>query len=189
MTNHENKSKYWMRKWQEQRWSDFRELEVGSVFDTSVSNHVQMENSIGDRILWYRSDKEKGIYFAAEIIAEPKQDDAYQNGWSMSLRVIKTLIKNPIKLEKSDFNNLMQDIDAKGQGGGTSNILEKYEPEKLWELVLGHEKIILDNLDIDIDKKDLEIIEDIKTKNINNGKMFNPFLDMNILPQENQTTF
>ena len=42
MANKENKSKYWIRKFHEKGWEDFRELEVGSVFETSVSNHVQM---------------------------------------------------------------------------------------------------------------------------------------------------
>lgn len=185
MINKENKSKYWLRKWQTQRWEDFETLEIGSIFDTSVANHVQMADSIGDRILWYRSDKDKGIYFATEVVAEPKQDDAYQNAWSMSLRVVKALISNPVKLEKSDFNNLMRDIDAKGQGGGTSNILKKYEPEKLWELVLGNEKAIWkEQGNVAINEKDLFEIKNIKDKNINDGKMFNPFLDMNLVRNE-----
>ena len=185
MVNQESKSKYWLRKWQTQRWEDFETLEIGSIFDTSVANHVQMADSIGDRILWYRSDKDKGIYFATEVVAEPKQDDAYQNAWSMSLRVVKALISNPVKLEKSDFNNLMRDIDAKGQGGGTSNILKKYEPKKLWELVLGNEKAIWkEQGNVAINEKDLFEIKNIKDKNINDGKMFNPFLDMNLVRNE-----
>ena len=37
---------------------------------------------------------------------------------------------------------------------------------------------------INIDEKDLEIIESIKNKNINDGKIFNPFLDMNLVKHE-----
>ncbi|MGB5793802.1 PD-(D/E)XK nuclease family protein, partial [Poseidonibacter sp.] len=186
MENKEKRSNYWLRKWQTNRWEDFETLEVGAVFDTSVSNHVQMRGTIGDRILWYRSDKDQGIYFATEVIAEPKQDDAYQNGWSMSLRVVNTLVSNPVKLKKSDFNNLIADVDAKYQGGSTSNILEKYQPEKLWELVIGNEKATLKDFDtVEINNKDLENIEKIKLNYINKSAYaFNPFLDINLAKSE-----
>jgi len=185
MANQENKSKYWIRKWQEKRWTYFKELVVGSIFDTAVSNHVQMANRVGDIIFWYRTDNnKKGIYFITKVVAEPKKDDAYQNSWSMSLQVIKTLVDNPVIPEKNGFKNLIEKLNKMGQGGANYNLSNDENPEKLWELVLGNEKVILDNLDIDINKKDLEIIEDIKTKNINDGKMFNPFLDMNLVRNE-----
>jgi len=181
----ENKSKYWIRKWQEKRWTYFKELVVGSIFDTAVSNHVQMAGRVGDIIFWYRTDNnKKGIYFITKVVAEPKKDDAYQNSWSMSLQVIKTLVDNPVIPEKNGFKSLIEKLNKMGQGGANYNLSNDENPEKLWELVLGNEKVILDNLDINIDKKDLEIIEDIKTKNINDGKMFNPFLDMNLVRNE-----
>lgn len=51
----ENKSKYWIKKWQAKRWKNFEELKLGDTFDTSVQNHRQFANSIGDKILWYRT--------------------------------------------------------------------------------------------------------------------------------------
>ena len=184
MAKQENKSKYWIRKWQEKRWSDFKELTVGSIFDTAVSNHVQMADRIGDIIFWYRTDKSKGIYFITKVVAEPKKDDAYQNSWSMSLQVIKTLINNPVLPEKNGFQDLIEKLNKMGQGGANYNLSNDENPEKLWKLVLGNEKVILDKLNIDIDKKDLESIEEIKKQNINDGKMFNPFLDMNLVRNE-----
>jgi len=185
MANKEIKSKYWIRKWQEKRWSDFRELEVGDIFDTSVNNRHKVADSIGEIIFWYRTDKGKeGIYFITKIVSEPKQDDAYKNGYSMSLQVIKTIVNNPVKLSKNDFNNLVKDIDAKFQGGANINILQKYNPEKLFELVKGNEKIEIEKIIKDIDSNDLKLIEDIKAQNINDGKMFNPFLDMNLVRNE-----
>lgn len=105
----ENKSKYWIKKWQAKRWKNFEELKLGDTFDTSVQNHRQFANSIGDKILWYRTDKNKeGIYFATEVVAEPKRDDAYNNGYSMSIRVIKTLNeKYKVIPEENGFSDLM----------------------------------------------------------------------------------
>jgi len=185
MLNQTIKSKYWMRKWQKERWQDFKSLKVGDIFDTSVSNHHQMKDKIGNIIFWYRTDKGKeGIYFITKVISEPKKDDAYQNGYSMSLQVIKTIINNPVQIKRNDFNNLMGDIADKGQGGGNTNILEKYEPEKLYELVKGNEAIEIQDIKKDIDIKDLEIIRQLKEENINEGLMFNPFLDMNLVRNE-----
>ena len=178
-------SKYWIRKWQEKRWVDYKELTTGSIFDTAVKNHVQMADRVGDIIFWYRTDKnKKGIYFVTKVVAEPKQDDAYQNSWSMSVQVIKSLVDNPFIPEENGFKDLIKKIDAKFQGGANYNILNSENPEKLWELLIGHEKVTLDSLNINIDEKDLEIIESIKNKNINDGKMFNPFLDMNLVKHE-----
>lgn len=180
-----NLTKYWIRKFQEKKWIDFRELEVGSIFDTSVSNHVQMSGSVGNIIFWYRTDKDKGIYFITEVVAEPKKDDGYQNDWSMSLQVIKTLVKNPVVPELNGFENLMNKIKDMGQGGGVYNLTSDDNPEKLWELVTGNEKIIWKELgNVEIDNKDLLEIKKIKEQNINNGKLFNPFLDMNLVRYE-----
>jgi len=185
MKNLESKSKYWIRKWQEKRWTDFRELEIGSIFDTAVSNHVQMADRVGDIIFWYRTDKnKKGIYFVTQVIAEPKKDDAYQNSWSMSLQVIKTLVDNPVIPEENGFKDLIQKIDGKFQGGANYNLSNDENPERLWELVVGNKKTMLDDIKININEEDLEVIEDIKTKNINDGKLFNPFLDMNLVKNE-----
>lgn len=185
MVNKEVMSNFWMRKWQEARWSYFKDLKVGDTFDTSVNNHNQMVDRLGDIIFWYRTDKGKeGIYFITKVVSEPKKDDAYQNGYSMSLQVIKTIVNNPVKLDKTDFNNLLKDIDAKGQGGANTNILQKYNPKKLYELVRGNEAIEVKNIIKEIDGKDLQTIEEIKAQNINDGKMFNPFLDMNLVKNE-----
>ena len=125
MTNQSGKSKYWIRKWQESRWVDYKELSAGSIFDTAVQNHVQMADRVGDIIFWYRTDKDKkGIYFVTEVIAKPKHDDAYQNSWSMSVRVIKSLVDNPFIPEENGFKELIKKIDAKFQGGANYNILD-----------------------------------------------------------------
>lgn len=185
MANKDIKSKFWIRKWQKQRWSDFRSLQNGDIFDTAVKNYVQMQDRLGDIIFWYRTDKGKeGIYFVTKVISKPKQDDAYQNNYSMSLQVIKTLVGNPFIPQKNGFEDLIKKIDAKFQAGANYNILEDENPQKLWDLLVGQEKTLVKDVDISIKKEDIKILEDIKTKNINSGKLFNPFLDMNLVKHE-----
>lgn len=159
---------------------------MGDTFDTSVQNHRQFENAIGDRILWYRTDKnQKGIYFATEVVAEPKKDDAYNNGYSMSIRVIKTLNEEyKVIPEENGFSDLMNRIKDRKQAGATTNIFKSENPEKLWDIVIGNEKIILKSLDIKIDEEKLNMIKKLKKQNIDDGKMFNPFLDMKLIDKE-----
>jgi len=184
MANQENKSKYWMRKFQEAGWSDFRELEVGSVFETSVSNHIQMADRIGDIIFWYKSDSDKGIYFITQVISEVYPSDN-NTKWGMDLKVLKTIIKNPIIPEDIGFSDLMNTIKDRGQAGAVYNLTVDDKPEKLYELIKGNAKIEFAQLGgEEINHKDLELLEKIKEKNINDGTMFNPFLDMNLVRNE-----
>jgi|GEM_PF-1542226 len=179
------KSKYWIRKWQKKNWEDFETLENGHIFDTSVSNHRQMQDRIGDIIFWYRTDKGfEGIYFVTEVVAQPKQDDAYNTSWSMSLRVIKTLAKNPVVITQKWFTKTMDKINQMQQGGGIYNLLESEQPEKIWDSVIKNEKTVWEKENYIIDQTLIKTIEDIKQKHIDDGTMFNPFVDMNFVKHE-----
>ena len=105
----ENKSKYWIKKWQEAGWGIYKELEVGSVFEASVPNHKQMENRIGDITFWYRTDSEKGIYFITEVISAPYIGDNNTGYWN-DHKVLKVIVNNPVK---TDEHKLLQTLMKK----------------------------------------------------------------------------
>ena len=141
MVNEENKSIYWIRKFHEKGWDDFRDLEVGTVFETSVSNHKQMADSIGDIIFWYKSDSDKGIYFITQVISAPYPGDNNTGHW-MDLRILKTIIDNPVKSEEHKVLKLLMDkINKMGQGGSTYNLTFKDKPEKIYDLIKGKEEM------------------------------------------------
>lgn len=103
----------------------------------------------------------------------------------MSIRVIKTLNeKYKVIPEENGFSDLMNRIKARKQAGATTNIFRNENPEKLWDIIIGNEKIILKDLDTKIDEKKLDTIKKLKKQNIDNGKMFNPFLDMKLIDKE-----
>ena len=186
MANKENKSSYWMRKFHEKGWDDFRELEVGSVFETSVSNHKQMADRIGDIIFWYKSDSNKGIYFITQVISAPYPGDNNTGYW-MDLKILKTIIDNPVKPEKHKvLNQLMEKINKMGQGGSTYNLSFEDEPEKIYDLIKGNEEIELKEDGVtEINLKDLEEIEKIKETYIKeDDNFFNPFVDTNLAKSE-----
>jgi len=185
MANKENKSIYWTRKFQEAGWSDFRELEVGSVFETSVSNHVQMADRIGDIIFWYKSDSDKGIYFITQVISAPYPGDNNTGHW-MDLKILKTIIDNPVKPEQHKIlNKLMEKINKMGQGGSTYNLTFEDEPEKIYDLIKGNEEIELKQDGIaNIKSNDLKDIENIKEEYLQEWDLFNPFVDTDLAKSE-----
>ncbi len=185
MVSKENKSIYWTRKFQEAGWTDFRELEVGSVFETSVSNHVQMADRIGDIIFWYRSDSDKGIYFITQVVSAPYPGDNNTGHW-MDLKILKTIIDNPVKPEEHKILKILMDkINKMGQGGSTYNLTSEDEPEKIYDLIKGNEEIELKQDGIEkIDTKDLESIKKIKDTYIKEDNFFNPFVDTNLAKSE-----
>ncbi len=186
MINQENKSSYWIRKFHEKGWDDFRELEVGSVFETSVSNHKQMADRIGDIIFWYKSDSNKGIYFITQVISAPYPGDNNTGYW-MDLKILKTIIDNPVKPEKHKvLNKLMDKINKMGQGGSTYNLNFGDEPEKIYDIIKGNEEIELKEDGIEeINIKDLEEVEKIKENYIKEDiNFFNPFVDTDLAKSE-----
>lgn len=185
MINQESKSMYWIRKFQEKGWDDFRELEVGSIFETSVSNHRQMEDRIGDIIFWYKSDKDKGIYFITEVISTPYPGDNNTGYW-IDLKVLKTIIDNPVKPEQYKvLQELMTKINKMGQGGSIYNLIAQDSPEEIYNIIKGNEEIELKQDGVeDIDLEDLKDIELIKQNYINEMDFFNPFVDTNLAKSE-----
>lgn len=186
MANKENKSSYWIKKWQEAGWSDYTELEVGSVFNASVSNHKQMADRIGDIIFWYKSDSSKGIYFITQVVSAPYPGDNNTGHW-MDCKVLKTIIDNPVKPENHKIlNKLMEKINKMGQGGGTYNLTFEDEPEKIYDLIKGNEEIELKEDGVtEINLKDLEEIEKIKETYIKeDDNFFNPFVDTDLAKSE-----
>ena len=185
MAYQENKSKYWMRKFHEAGWSDFRELEVGSIFETSVSNYVQMADRIGDIIFWYKSDSDKGIYFITQVISAPYPGDNNTGYW-MDLKILKTIIDNPVKPTKKVLKNLMEKINKMGQGGSTYNLTIEDKPEEIYNLIKGNEEIELKQEGVkEHNIKDLEEIETIKENYIKeDDNFFNPFVDTNLAKSE-----
>jgi len=186
MENQENKSKYWIKKFYKAGWEDFRELEVGSVFEASVTNHKQMADRIGDIIFWYRTDKDKkGIYFITEVVSAPYPADV-NTGYFMDLQVLKTIVNHPVELEKEpEFKKLIKKIDDKGHGGNFYNLITSDEPDKLLNLIKGNEKIELKKFNYqDINEKDLLEIQKIKDEYIKSDLIFNPFIDTNLAKSE-----
>ncbi|PHS36662.1 MAG: hypothetical protein COB07_12360 [Sulfurovum sp.] len=183
------KSKYWIFKFNDKDWNDFDKQELGEVFSSAVNNHRQLSNCVGDIVFWYRTDSKKGlkkaIYFLTQIMSEPKENDEFHAGWSIELRVVKMLIDNPLVLEECGFKDLIEKINKMQMGGSTYNLELDEKPEKLMQLVIANENVILDKFEkVVVDKKDLKLLNEIKEKNINEGKMFNPFLDMNLIRHE-----
>lgn len=185
MANKEEKSIYWIRKFHEKGWDDFRELEVGSVFETSVSNHRQMADRLGDIIFWYKSDSDKGIYFITEVISTPYPGDNNTGYW-MDLRILKTIIDNPVKPEQHKvLQELMTKINKMGQGGSTYNLTESDNPEEIYNIIKGNEEIELKEDGVEsIDLKELKDIEIIKQEYINEWDFFNPFVDTDLAKSE-----
>jgi len=157
-----------------------------TVFETSVSNHKQMADSIGDIIFWYKSDSDKGIYFITQVISAPYPGDNNTGHW-MDLRILKTIIDNPVKSEEHKVLKLLMDkINKMGQGGSTYNLTFKDKPEKIYDLIKGKEEIELKQDDIEeINIKDLKEIEKIKENYIKeDDNFFNPFVDTNLARSE-----
>lgn len=183
------KSRYWIFKFNDRDWNDFDKQELGEEFSSAISNHRQLSNRVGDIVFWYRTDSKKGvkkgIYFLTQIMSEPKKNEEFYAGWSIELRVVKMLIGNPLVLEECGFKDLIEKINKMQMGGSTYNLGLDENPEKLMQLVIGNEKVILDKFEkIIVDDKDLKLLNAIKEQNINDGKMFNPFLDMNLIKHE-----
>jgi hypothetical protein len=185
MSNKNNKSEFWIRKFHEKGWADFRELEVGSVFETSVSNHIQMADRIDDIIFWYRTDKDKGIYFITQVISAPYPGDNNTGYW-MDLKVLKTIIDNPVKTDEHEILKvLMEKVNKMGQGGSTYNITAEDEPEKIYDLIKGKEEIELKEDGVkEINLQDLQDIENIKEIYLKEDHFFNPFVDTNLAKSE-----
>lgn len=174
---------YWQFKFKEELWQGFEKLEIGDVFTTTTREVKKLSNRIGDIVFWYRTDYgRKGIYFVSEIISEPKEDEDLETGYSIDLRILKSLVNEPFILEKNGFSNLVDKINAK-QLGGSKYLFEKEDKgEELFNLLSidAKQKTLYETVDFEIKNK----LEDIKAKNISDGKMFNPFLDMNLIKGE-----
>ena len=177
MANKEITSQYWFQKFNEKNWQDYRTTETGTTFDTSVHKYKK-DYQIGDRILWYKSDNNKGIYFITKVLAAPKDDNKCKTGYSMTLQVIKSLVKKPFVIDEEDYNGLLKYINSRQMSSAVTNISNQYTPKKIYEDIIGEEEDFLqrNNVDVSIDTKDLKIIEDIKRDYINNSEYaYNPF--------------
>jgi hypothetical protein len=175
---------YWQFKFDMKNgtWKEFATIEVGEEFDQSIQNHKQMANSIGDIIFFYRIDSNRGIHFITEIISTPYQAE-YNTGYAIDLRVIKR-IENPYNnLANNNFGGLEKKINAMGKGGGKYKLKEEDNGQKLYD-VLMKDTLKLSTKDQLIDKDDLEIIKKIKSEYIDNGYIFNPFTQMNLIRSE-----
>lgn len=177
---------YWQFKFTDALWEGFEKLEVGDVFDTTITEHKKLSGHVGDIVFWYRKDKKKdvakGIYFVCEIVSEPRENESYKNRYSIDMRILKNLVDNPFILEKHGFKKLVEKINKKAQAGTRYLFEEKDKGEELYK------KLSVENIESfkkeKIDTKLLKTIEKIKSENIENGKMFNPFLDMGLIKGE-----
>jgi len=144
-----------------------------------------MADRIGDIIFWYKSDSDKGIYFITQVISAPYPGDNNTGHW-MDLKVLKTIIDNPVKPEQHKIlNKLMEKINKMGQGGSTYNLTVEDEPEKIYDLIKGNEEIELKQDGVEkIKSNDLKEIEDIKQNYLQEWDLFNPFVDIDLAKSE-----
>lgn len=173
---------YWQFKFKEVLWEGFEKLEIGDVFNTTVREIHKLSNRIGDIVFWYKQDNNKGIYFVSEIISEPRENEESNTGYSIDLRILKSLVKEPFILEENGFTNLVTKINKKQQGGSKYLFKEEDRGNELYNLLSVED--VKKQSNIKINKQLIEDIEKLKDKNIEEGIMFNPFLDMNLIKGE-----
>jgi hypothetical protein len=177
---------YWQFKFKPELWEGFEKLETGDVFSTTAKENRKLSNRIGDIVFWYKIDNKKdaikGIYFVSEIISEPKEDEDLGTGYSIDLRILKSMVNEPFILKENGFDYLIEKINAKNMSSSKYLFEEEDGGKELYGL-LGVENIEK-QAELDIDESFKNSLESIKFKNIENGKMFNPFLDMNLIKGE-----
>jgi len=177
---------YWQFKFKEELWDGFEKLEIGDVFDTTVREVHKLSNRIGDIVFWYKKDNnknsKKGIYFVSEIISEPRENEEFGNGYSIDLRILKSLVNEPFILEENGFADLVSKINKKQQAGTKYLFEDEDKGDELYELLSVGD--VQKQSEIKIEQQLIDNIKQIKDANINDGNMFNPFLDMNLIKGE-----
>jgi hypothetical protein len=170
---------YWIFKFKKEQWEDWDKQEIGSVFTASVKHHRKMMNPIGDIVLWYEKGK---IYLVSEVISDIEEDPRYQGGHVVRMLVLQTLYEKSFSLDEKGFEELNKDV-KKGQQGA---INYRIEPKSTAEKLYGEFKIIQkEKLEKEkLSEDDYRRIKDLKNEAINDGYMFNPFLDTNLIRHE-----
>lgn len=179
---------YWQFKFKDEFWKEFEQLELGDTFTTSITENEKnkLNNRVGDIIFWYRSGIKKnitnGIYFVTEIISDVKEDGEYNNGYSIENRIIQILTNNPFVLENG-FETLLENTKKGNYVQYIRYLLQDEDKGQILYKQLIKNSPYVNELET-IQRENYKNIEKLKEKNINNGTMFNPFLDMNLIKHE-----
>jgi len=170
---------FWIFKFNRKYWNEWNKQEVGNIFETSVKNYKQMSNSIGDIVLWYEKGK---IYLVTEVISDVEQDLEYFNYHKIKMRVLSFLGKEGVSLKNLGFEKLFIFLQKTKRGTINYKIENNFKPEELYKKLQIKKNNFITN--IQVNENLLKKIKKIKSEIINEGFMFNPFLDSNLIKNE-----
>lgn len=164
-------------------WDEFDTITAGEQFTQSTTRNL-LSDCIGDIVFYYRSDKERGIWFIAEIVSEPYIKNEYNTGYAIDLRIIKRL-DTYFDYEKKfpDLHNYYNTSSIRKRVQIQERIKEEFKPQKLYNLLMKNTKK-LDVKELIIDENDTKIASKIKQKHIDDGCLFNAFHNLNLIRGE-----
>lgn len=175
---------YWQFKFNMKKgaWDEFETITAGEKFSQSTTKNL-LTGCVGDIVFYYRSDKNRGIYFIAEIISEPYSSD-YNLKYAIDLRIIKRL-DNYIDYEDnfSDLHDYYNTAEIRKRVQPKELIKDKFNPQSLYNFLM-KDSLRIKVKDSEIDKNILEDTEKLKQKYIDNGYLFNAFHNLNLIRGE-----
>ncbi len=176
---------YWQFKFnmKDGEWKEFGTISSGEKFTQSVTRN-RFKNCIGDIVFYYRTDKDRGIYFISQIISEPYQEE-YNTGYAIDLKVIKKLEPFYNDMNNNYYSKSQLHINSLGQGGTKYFYTNDDKPNKLYELFMDTYKYQPKSIqEVTIDDNDLDEANKIKAEYIADGYLFNAFNNLNIVRGE-----
>ena len=176
---------YWQFKFnmKDGEWKEFETISSGENFAQSVTKN-RFKNCIDDIVFYYRTDSDRGIYFIAQIISEPYQEE-YNTGYAIDLKIIKRLDPFYNDMSNEYYSKSQLHINSLGQGGTKYFYTDDDKPNELYKLFMDRDTYqSTQSQNTFIDDKDLEEANKIKTEYIANGYLFNAFNHLNIVRGE-----
>jgi hypothetical protein len=176
--------KFWQFKFNMKKgeWDEFETIASGEKFTQSTTKNL-LADAIGDIVFYYRTDKDRGVWFIAEIISSPYRDD-YNLKYAIDLRVIKKLDKYfDYEKDFAELHSYYNTTDVRKRVQTQELIKDEFKPQKLYKLLMDKTQK-LDVKDIDISDDDTKIASKIKEAYIENGYLFNAFHNLNLIRGE-----
>jgi len=176
---------YWQFKFNMKvgEWQEFETISSGEKFTQSVTRN-KFKNCIGDIVFYYRTDKDRGIYFISEIVSEPYQEE-YNTGYAIDLKIIKRLEPFYNDMDNTYYSKSQLYINSLYQGGTKYFYTNDDKPDELYKLLMNTDKYHSANIkDVSINDNDLFDANKIRTDHIGKGYLFNAFNNLNIVRGE-----
>ena len=175
---------YWQFKFNMKKgeWKEFKIITAGEKFSQSTTKNL-LAGCIGDIVFYYRSDKDRGIYFIAEIISEPYQEETNIK-YAIDLKIIKRL-ESYYDYEHSfpELHDYYNTSKIRKRVQIQECINNKFNPQGLYRTLMEDSKNIK-IIDTEIDNNILDNTNKIKQKYIDNGYLFNTFHNLNLIRGE-----